>query len=48
MEIGYGLIEHEPESLEVRGRDLVTGLPKQLHLNQQKFKVLCENHFFIF
>ncbi|WP_259407270.1 rod shape-determining protein, partial [Bacillus safensis] len=32
MEIGYGLIEHEPESLEVRGRDLVTGLPKTITL----------------
>lgn len=28
MEIGYALIEHEEESMEVRGRDLVTGLPK--------------------
>ncbi|WP_110926147.1 rod-share determining protein MreBH [Bacillus massiliglaciei] len=30
MEIGYGLIEHEVKSMEVRGRDLVTGLPKTI------------------
>jgi len=28
MEIGYALIDHEEESMEVRGRDLVTGLPR--------------------
>ncbi|WP_281366462.1 rod-share determining protein MreBH [Paraliobacillus salinarum] len=27
MEIGYALIDHPEESMEVRGRDLVTGLP---------------------
>ena len=30
MEIGYALIEHEKESMEIRGRDLVTGLPKTI------------------
>lgn len=30
MEIGYALIEHEEESMDVRGRDLVTGLPKTI------------------
>ncbi|MBM7572409.1 rod-share determining protein MreBH [Aquibacillus albus] len=30
MEIGHALIEHEEESMEVRGRDLVTGLPKTI------------------
>lgn len=28
MEIGYALIDHPEESMEVRGRDLVTGLPR--------------------
>ncbi|GGM30216.1 protein MreBH [Paraliobacillus quinghaiensis] len=28
MEIGYALIDHEEESMEVRGRDLVAGLPR--------------------
>ncbi|WP_186575836.1 rod-share determining protein MreBH [Aquibacillus kalidii] len=28
MEIGYALIDHEEESMDVRGRDLLTGLPK--------------------
>ncbi len=30
MEIGYALIEHEEQSMDVRGRDLVTGLPKTI------------------
>lgn len=28
MEIGHALIDHEEESMEVRGRDLVSGLPR--------------------
>mgnify|MGYP005853645249 CR=1 FL=1 len=28
MEIGYALIDHEEEAMEVRGRDLLTGLPR--------------------
>ncbi|UFU01319.1 rod-share determining protein MreBH [Radiobacillus kanasensis] len=30
MEIGYALIDHKEESMDVRGRDLVTGLPKTI------------------
>ncbi|MDC3413466.1 rod-share determining protein MreBH [Aquibacillus sp. 3ASR75-11] len=30
MEIGYALIEHDEESMEVRGRDMVSGLPKTI------------------
>ena len=30
MEIGYALIDHSPLTMEVRGRDLVTGLPKPI------------------
>lgn len=33
MEIGYALVDHEPLSIEIRGRDLVTGLPKTIELN---------------
>ena len=33
MEIGYGLIEHEELTMEVRGRDLVDGLPKTITLS---------------
>lgn len=29
-EIGYALIDHEPLSIKVSGRDLVTGLPKEI------------------
>ncbi|WP_163539524.1 rod-share determining protein MreBH [Gracilibacillus sp. YIM 98692] len=28
MEIGYALIDHDEEEMDIRGRDLVTGLPK--------------------
>ena len=30
VEIGYALIDHSPLTMEVRGRDLVTGLPKPI------------------
>ncbi|WP_440896426.1 rod-share determining protein MreBH [Amphibacillus sp. Q70] len=30
MEIGYALVDHEPLSVKVSGRDLVTGLPKEI------------------
>lgn len=33
MEIGYALIKHERESMEIRGRDLVTGLPKTISVS---------------
>ncbi|MFJ7729251.1 rod-share determining protein MreBH [Neobacillus sp. NPDC097160] len=33
MEIGYALIDHEEFTKEVRGRDLVTGLPKTITLS---------------
>ncbi|MGN1400080.1 MAG: rod-share determining protein MreBH [Bacillus sp. (in: firmicutes)] len=32
MEIGYALANHQPESMEIRGRDLLTGLPKTITL----------------
>ncbi|PKR76918.1 rod shape-determining protein [Halalkalibacillus sediminis] len=33
MEIGYALVDHDEEEMEIRGRDLVTGLPKTVALN---------------
>lgn len=39
MEIGYALIDHDPMEMEIRGRDLVTGLPKPSRLIQKKFKM---------
>lgn len=38
MEIGYALIEHAPEILEIRGRDLVTGLPKTIMLQSNEIQ----------
>ncbi|MBK3495785.1 rod shape-determining protein [Viridibacillus sp. YIM B01967] len=37
-EIGYALIQHEKESMEVRGRDIVTGLPKTIILNSMEIQ----------
>ena len=33
IEIGYAPIEHPPVSMDIRGRDLVTGLPKTLTIH---------------
>ncbi|WP_062105718.1 rod-share determining protein MreBH [Bacillus niameyensis] len=33
IEIGYALIDHEEKFMEIRGRDLVTGLPKTVTLS---------------
>jgi rod shape-determining protein MreB and related proteins len=30
IEIGYALVKHEEETMDIRGRDLVTGLPKTI------------------
>lgn len=38
MEIGYALIEHNRKSMEVRGRDLVTGLPKTITLHSDEIQ----------
>jgi rod shape-determining protein MreB and related proteins len=38
MEIGYALVDHEKEVLEVRGRDLLTGLPKTIELNSYEVR----------
>ncbi|MBM6619547.1 rod-share determining protein MreBH [Bacillus suaedaesalsae] len=33
MQIGYALIDHVEETMEIRGRDLVTGLPKTISVS---------------
>lgn len=38
MEIGYALVDHDPLTMEVRGRDLVTGLPKTIELNSHEIQ----------
>ncbi|KGX93003.1 rod shape-determining protein MreB [Pontibacillus halophilus JSM 076056 = DSM 19796] len=38
MEIGYALIDHEEETMEVRGRDLVNGLPKTITLTSTEIQ----------
>ncbi|MDQ0243569.1 rod shape-determining protein MreB [Bacillus fengqiuensis] len=38
MEIGYAPIEHEEKTMEVRGRDLVTGLPKTITVNSHEIQ----------
>ncbi|RID88697.1 MreB/Mrl family cell shape determining protein [Peribacillus asahii] len=38
MEIGYAPIEHSPVSLDVRGRDLVTGLPKTMTIQSEEIQ----------
>lgn len=36
VEIGYALVEHEPLTMEVRGRDLVSGLPKPITISSME------------
>ncbi|WP_026583337.1 rod-share determining protein MreBH [Bacillus sp. J33] len=38
MEIGYALVDHEELTMEVRGRDLVTGLPKTISLSSYEIR----------
>ncbi|MCM3568141.1 rod-share determining protein MreBH [Neobacillus mesonae] len=38
MEIGYALVDHEEAFMDVRGRDLVTGLPKTLKLSSYEIR----------
>ncbi|MGG0965175.1 rod-share determining protein MreBH [Bacillus subtilis] len=38
MKIGHALIEHIPEAMEIRGRDLVTGLPKTIMLQSNEIQ----------
>ncbi|WP_312473064.1 rod-share determining protein MreBH [Neobacillus sp.] len=38
MEIGYALIDHEELFIDVRGRDLVSGLPKTINLSSYEIR----------
>ncbi|MBT2654460.1 rod shape-determining protein MreB [Bacillus sp. ISL-18] len=38
MEIGYALVDHEEKFMDVRGRDLVTGLPKTVQLSSYEIR----------
>lgn len=38
MEIGYALIEHVKETMDIRGRDLVTGLPKTITVSSTEMQ----------
>ncbi|KQL50644.1 rod-share determining protein MreBH [Heyndrickxia shackletonii] len=38
MEIGYALVDHDEISMEVRGRDLVSGLPKTVTLKSTEIQ----------
>ncbi|MEG9298343.1 rod-share determining protein MreBH [Mangrovibacillus sp. Mu-81] len=38
IEVGHALIDHEERSMEIRGRDLVTGLPKTITLTSHEIQ----------
>ncbi|KHD85613.1 rod-share determining protein MreBH [Heyndrickxia ginsengihumi] len=43
IEIGYCPIEHDEKTIEVRGRDLVTGLPKTITLNSKEIQTSLQD-----
>ncbi|UII57502.1 rod-share determining protein MreBH [Cytobacillus spongiae] len=45
MEIGYALIDHDERTMEVRGRDLVTGLPKTISLSSYEIREALKESF---
>ncbi|SFA72773.1 MULTISPECIES: rod-share determining protein MreBH [unclassified Bacillus (in: firmicutes)] len=36
MEIGYALVDHEEKTMDIRGRDLMTGLPRTITLSSHE------------
>ena len=44
INIGSAYLENLHETYDVRGRDLVTGLPKNITINAEKFKMLFRSH----
>lgn len=45
MEIGYALIDHPEVTMDVRGRDMVTGLPKRSSYHRLKFNQPLKSHW---
>ncbi|MBA4536281.1 rod shape-determining protein MreB [Bacillus aquiflavi] len=45
MEIGYALVEHDELKMDVRGRDLVTGLPKTITLSSFEIREAMKEAF---
>jgi rod shape-determining protein MreB and related proteins len=45
MEIGYALVDHEELFMDVRGRDLVTGLPKTIKLSSYEVRNAMRESF---
>ncbi len=46
MEIGYAPIKHQKEIIEVRGRDLVMGLPKTITLSSLEIQTTLQDALF--
>lgn len=38
MELGYAPIEHVPQTIDIRGRDLLTGLPKTIQISSTEIQ----------
>ncbi|MBM4763883.1 rod-share determining protein MreBH [Bacillus sp. B15-48] len=45
MEIGHALVDHERKEIEVRGRDLVTGLPNTITLHSYEIRDCLKESF---
>lgn len=46
-EIGYALINHEKQEIDIRGRDLVTGLPKTMVINSYEVQEAIKESLYV-
>lgn len=46
-EIGYALVDHEKKEIDIRGRDLVTGLPKTIILNSYEVQEAIKESLYV-